>query len=63
MLDVLIFVLVYTVIKSLVITFKPVDVAVHIISLVCWSQTIRPNSRLLAQISSTFIAWRNDRIP
>lgn len=49
--------------ELIIITLKLIDVTVHVISLVCWSQTIRANPRLLAQISSTFITRGNDWIP
>lgn len=45
------------------LTFEPISVAVNIISLICWPQTIRPNSRLIPQSSSTFISGENNWIP
>lgn len=44
------------------LTFEPIDVAVHIISLICWPQTIGPDTRLISQISGTFISRENNGI-
>lgn len=49
--------------KQCFLTFEPIDVAVHIISLICWPQTIGPNTRLIPKISSTFISRENNGIP
>lgn len=45
------------------LTFEPIDVAVYIISLICWPQTIGPDTRLIPQISGTFISRENNGIP
>lgn len=44
-------------------TLEPINVAIHIISLMSWPQTIRPNSGFNSQISSALISRENNGIP